>query len=229
MSEYSSRFAKEAYNMVKSGNKNDRIEKINSNIADTGFKADAGLSNRDILYLKNDDTKEVHLAHRGTDTSGKMTKTDIRQDIAFAFGQSAHDKATKKNVSRTKKLIKNTGDDYEITMSAHSLGNVAPTEALKSSAQVRKRVKQFDSFNGAHSPFTNKAPSKAVRKDLKDKIINHRIQGDIVSVSSHANSVGKVVEHEAKELKHIKSIPKFLKPVISTVQQLKTHSIDQFI
>jgi len=229
MFKHSARFAKASYDMVKSGSKTKRLNKINDTIKDTGFAAVAQHSNRDILYLQNDKTKEVHIANRGTDTSGKMTKTDIRQDLAFAFGQSAHDKATKKNVKKIKKLVKATPEDYTITMSGHSLGNVAPTEALKSSAEVRRRVKSFDSFNGAHSPFTNKAPSKAVKKELKEKITNHRVVGDIVSASSHANAVGQVAEYEGNELKHIKSIPKFLKPVINTVQQLKTHSIDNFI
>jgi hypothetical protein len=229
MYKQSARFSKQAYNMVKSGNKTKRLKKINDSISDTGFVAHDKYSNRDILYLTNDKTKEVHIANRGTDTSGKMTKTDIRQDLAFAFGQSAHDKATKKNVKRIKKLVKSTPEDYTITMSGHSLGNVAPTEALKSSAEVRRRVSSFDSFNGAHSPFTSKAPSKAVQKELKEKITNHRIVGDAVSSASNANSVGKVVEYEGRDMKHLKHVPKFLEPVISTVQQLKIHSIDNFI
>ena len=227
--EHSALFAKASYDMVKSGNKSNRIDNINKTIAHTGFTADANLSNRDILYLKNDATKQIHLAHRGTDTSGKKTGTDVRQDLSFALGQSAHDKNTKKNVNRTKNLIKKSPEEYKISMSSHSLGNVAPTEALKHSANVRKRVSSYDSFNGAHSIFTNRAPSKAVKKELKEKITNHRTKDDVVSASSNVNHVGKVVEHETKDLNHIKVIPRILKPAIESVQQLKHHSLDNFL
>jgi hypothetical protein len=65
MSDYSARFSKEAYKMVKSGDKGKRIDNINNSIADTGFKVDRTKSNRDILYLSNDNTNEHHIAVRG--------------------------------------------------------------------------------------------------------------------------------------------------------------------
>ena len=187
--EYSARFSKASYDMVKSGNKSNRISNINKSIEDTGFYADPKLSNRDILYLKNDKTKQVHLAHRGTDTSGKKTGTDIRQDISFALGQSAHDKNTQKNINRTKNLVKGAPSDYTVSMSGHSLGNVAPTEALKHSSSLRKRVSSYDSFNGAHSPFTNKAPSKAVKKEL-DKREKFALKFELLKLERYLGGMG---------------------------------------
>ena len=166
MSKYASRFARESYKMVKSGSKSKRIENINKSIADTGFKADEKLSNRDMLYLVNDKTKEVHIANRGTDTTGKKTATDIRQDLNFSLGREAHDKATKKNVKKIDNLVKQTPDNYKISMSGHSLGSVAMMEALKKKNNVLNRVSKADSFNGASSPFTNNDISNKKKKEI---------------------------------------------------------------
>ena len=132
MSKYGPRFSKEAYNMLGSASKSKRVEQINKNISDTGYKVDEGKSNRDILYLINKDTKEVYIVSRGTDATGtKKMKTDLRQDLNFALGREAHDKATKKNVNRINNLVKQTPEEYKIYMAGHSLGNVSMMEALK--------------------------------------------------------------------------------------------------
>jgi Txe/YoeB family toxin of Txe-Axe toxin-antitoxin module len=130
MGKYDALFAKQCYIMVKSGSMEKRLAEINKNISHTRFKA-TGKSNRDVFYLANDKTREVHISHRGTDGSGKSKKfkTDIKQDLAFAFGRQAHNSATKKDVSRTNKLVKETPKDYKVIMSSHSLGNVAMSES----------------------------------------------------------------------------------------------------
>ena len=132
MSKYGPRFSKEAYNMLGSASKSKRVEQINKNISDTGYKVDEGKSNRDILYLINKDTKEVYIVSRGTDATGtKKMKTDLRQDLNFALGREAHDKATKKNVNRINNLVKQTPEEYKIYMAGHSLGAVSLMHALK--------------------------------------------------------------------------------------------------
>ena len=231
MGKYSARFAREAYKMVKSGSKEKRIADINKSIADTGFKANPTKSNRDVLYLVNEDLKEVYIVSRGTDTTGsKKMKTDIRQDLNFALGREAHDRATKKNVNRINNLVKSVPEGYKIIMAGHSLGAVSMTQALKKKKEVRRRVSEAHTFNGASSPFTDNKVSKAVEKDLKTKVIHHRNKYDLVS-ANHSNTIGKVVHYEPNETKtkHIKKIPNHLKDVFESVQQLKNHSIDQFI
>jgi hypothetical protein len=230
MGKYSARFARESYEMVKSGSKDKRIDKINKNIADTGFKANPTKSNRDVLYLQNDDIKEVYIVSRGTSTNSFKTKTDVRQDLNFALGFESHDKATKKNVNRINNLVKSVPEGYKIIMAGHSLGAVSMTQALKKKKEVRRRVSEAHTFNGASSPFTDNKVSKAVEKDLKKKITHHRNKYDLVS-ANHSNTIGKVVHYEPNETKtkHIKKIPNHLKDVFESVQQLKNHSIDQFI
>lgn len=229
--DYSARFSKEAYNMVKSGNKQKRVNEINNNIVDTGFKVDSSLSNRDILYLKNDKTKEHHIAVRGTDSSSRGLKKgqDIMTDVKYALGQEKHDKHFKKKINRINNLVKNAPEDANITLSGHSLGGGVATEALKSKKHVRERVTHTDTYNSAFSPFT-KTASKAIQKKLKDNVIHHRTKLDAVSASSLINnSIGKIKEYDSSEMKHIKYIPKPLEDAFESLDQLRHHTIDQFI
>jgi len=101
-------------------------------------------------------------------------------------------------------------------------------ESLKKKKEVRRRVSEAHSYNGAMSPFTNNKVSKAVEKDLKAKVTHHRTKEDLVSIN-HNNSIGKIETHEIKDLKKIKKVPEPLNKVFSSLQQLKAHSIDNFV
>jgi len=229
MSKYAARFSKEAYNLVKSGDKHKRWDLIDKNIEDTGFKVDRSKTNRDILYLVNETTGEHHIAVRGTDTSGKKTKQDILTDLTFALGAEKHNKHFNKKVNRINNLVKQS-DSKDITMSGHSLGGGITNEAIKSKKHVRDKVTHLDTYNAAFSPFTKQA-SKATEKKLKSKVIHHRTAGDLVSKASMINNTtGTIQEHETKEIKKLpKFVPEHLKNAFNTIDQLKAHSIDQFI
>jgi alpha-beta hydrolase superfamily lysophospholipase len=225
------RFARESYNLVKSGSKDKRSDLIDNNIKDTGFKVDRSKTNRDILYLVNPTTKEHHIAVRGTDTSGKKSAQDVLTDLTFAVGAEKHNKHFNKKVNRINRLVKNAPEDAKITASGHSLGGGIISEAMKNKKNVRNRVENVDSYNGAFSPFTKKA-SKKVEKELKTKVTHHRTKQDAVSLSSSVNNTtGIVKEYETKQ--HISKLPKLvpehLKKSFSNVQQLAHHSIDNFI
>ena len=233
MSEHSAVFSREAYNMLGSGNKEKRLKKINENIKYTGFKA-TGKSNRDMLHLVNETTGEHHISVRGTDASfkSKKTKEDIMTDLKFALGKEKHDKHFKKKINRIDNLIKETPKKSKVSLSGHSLGGGIVTEAVKTKRNIRNRVDNTTTYNSAFSPFT-KSASKQTKKDLKDKLTHHRNKYDLMSASSIANNtVGTVVEHEpkqSKKLDKLKVIPENLKHVFNSVDQLKHHSIDQFI
>jgi hypothetical protein len=228
MSKYSALFSREAYNMLGSASKSKRLNKINKNISHTGFRATEE-SNRDILHLVNDKTGETHISVRGTDAGAKgKTKQDVLTDLKFALGKETHDKHFKKKINRINNLVKKTPKG-DITLSGHSLGGGIANEAMKSKKNIRERVSHSDTYNSAFSPFTKKA-SKNVQKQLKDKVIHHRNKSDLVSASSAINNtVGKVKEYETKEVKKIKKIPSHLSGVFDSLDQLKAHSIDQFI
>ena len=231
MSKYAARFSKEAYNLVKSGDKHKRWDLIDKNIEDTGFKVDRSKTNRDILYLVNETTGEHHIAVRGTDgnSKGLKNKQDILTDLTFALGAEKHNKHFNKKVNRINKLVKQS-DSKDITMSGHSLGGGITNEAIKSKKHVRDKVKHVDTYNAAFSPFTKNA-SKATEKKLKSKVIHHRNKFDGVSASSLVNNTtGTIKEYDTKDIKKLpKFVPEHLKNAFNTIDQLKAHSVDQFI
>lgn len=228
MAQHSALFAKTAYEMTTSANKEKRINDINKTIAKTGFSANRAKSNRDMIYLENG-KGQTHIAVRGTNIKKQLKQQDIETDLLFAFGAEKHNKHFNKKVNRLTKLVKQTPQENKITISSHSLGSAVVNEAMKSKKLVRERVSKVHNFNPAVSPFTKK-PSKEVEKELKDKITNHRIAGDVVSVSNVINKpVGTTKTYKPKELKYISKVPEALQPVFNTVEQLKIHSIDNFI
>jgi hypothetical protein len=234
MSDIAARLANETYNMLGNKSKQERIDKINENIADTGYRAIPSKSNRDIVYFQNDDTKTVTISHRGTDVTGKKTKQDVGADLMFALGAEKHSKEFKKRRDTTSKLVKDIPDDYKLNMSGHSYGYGSMVDTIKNKKNVRDKLIKSgglaEGFNGASSPFTKKA-SKTRQKELQDSVIHHRIDDDLVSKASILNNdVGVVKTYKQKSNKKIyKSIPSHLKKVFNSLDQLNAHSLNNFI
>ncbi len=222
-------FAKNSYIMTEHGNKQERIDKINKNLEGTGYIAVPENSNRDITYYKNDDAKKVNISARGTDLNNRLKlKQDVNTDLMFGLGKEEHDKHFIKKSNRISDLVKKTPEDYEINLSGHSIGSSVVVNALKTKKNVRDRVNKVHTFNGAVSPFTKK-PSKEIKKVLDEKVVNHRINSDVVSSSLAVNGFGKIKTYKPKERVFHKSIPKVFHNVFSSIDQLNHHSINQFI
>lgn len=217
-------FASETYNMINKKNKQKNVDKINDNIKHTGFHVDKDLSNKSMVYYKNDDKKQVVIGHRGTDLNHKE---DIADDLHIALGQDS--KHMQKRRNRTDKVVKATPQDYEIHMTGHSLGSHMAVDSAIKSKNVRDRVKSIHTFNGAFSPFTKK-PGKKIKKDLDDKIIHHRIAGDAVSASNPISPViGTVKTYKPKTTKKYKGIPKQISKAVQSLDQLNIHTINNFL
>tara|TARA_R100000951_G_scaffold115524_1_gene123881 strand:+ start:2857 stop:3567 length:711 start_codon:yes stop_codon:yes gene_type:complete len=226
MTDLSALFSQQAYVMDEQKSKDERINKINETIKDTGFKANSEKSNRDMLYLQND-KGQTHIAVKGT-----SNKQDVGTDLFLALGAEKHNKHFKKKTNRINNLVKKTIVDdptQEIFLSGHSLGGSVVNDAMKNKKSVRENV-TANTFNAGASPFVKKA-SKKVEKELKDgRLTNHRITTDAVSASSAVNPLaGNTKTYKPKQNKHIKKVPKFLNHVFDTVEQLRVHSIDNFV
>ena len=218
-------FAKEAYNMLGSKSKDKRIDIINQNIAHTGYKAVPEHSNRDILTLDNGTHR--YIAHRGTSADDKhKAKDDIMADLTFAFGKEKHDKSLKKRRNITNNIINATSPDKKIILTGHSLGGGTSAFAMEKKS-IRDRVDQLHTYNPAISPFT-KAPGKKIVKELNEKVTHHRVEGDIVSASSKP-TFGKVKTYKAQQNNLHKKIPKNLSKVLSSLNVLNNHSLNNFI
>ena len=225
--------SKATYAMLGSKNKTERLMNADNIMEGTGFKAVDSLSGRDILYFKNDDAKQIIIAHRGTDISGFKTSADAGSDFLIAMGQEEQGAEFIKRKNRTRTLVKDAPEDYNLYLSGHSYGGASVNESLKGSKLVRDRVDGVATFNSAFSPFSKKGVGKTTADKLDEKVIHYRISGDVPSASVKINKpFGKVVEYNPKaSVMSVvgKAIPYSLQPIFQSQSILNIHKLDNFI
>jgi len=225
--------SKATYAMLGSKNKTERINDANAIMAGSGFRVIDVLSSRDILYLINDEKKEVIIAHRGTDISGFKTAPDLKSDFLIAMGQEEQGKEFKKRTTKTKNLMKEVPDDYKVWLVGHSLGGTSVNEALKGSKYTADRVDGAATFNAGFSVFSKKGVGVDTENKLNDKVIHYRTSDDVVSASVRINKpFGTIKEYRAKDsvINTIgKAIPTPLQPIFQTQALLNAHKLDNFI
>jgi len=220
--------AKASYYMTSSGNKDDRINKLNKSIEHTGFKANKDKSNRDIVYYENPNLKQTYISHRGTHIGSKKTKQDLTADLSYLLGLEKHNKEFKQRANKTNQLIKSVDPSHDIYLTGHSYGGASIHHTLENKKDVLNRITKAYTYNPLTSPFNNPKVSKDKEKKLNEKIEVHKIQGDIPSASGYTYGLTK--EYKAKNTLQLpKEIPEHLQPHFDTIQQLKTHSLDNFI
>jgi hypothetical protein len=194
-------FAEQTYEMVGKGGKARRINRINKNIEKTGFTVDREHSGRDVVTYVNPNTQQVHVSHRGTDTSGKRTAQDLHSDFKIAIGQTKKDAHFK---TRTKQTVAGLEayPDFSATASAHSLGGKSITTSMATNKYVRDRITRADTFNSGATIFKEKEMQvldKEARGELQNKMVHHRTKNDIVSASMVVNKpLGKVRTYKEK-------------------------------
>lgn len=224
MSEHSALFAEQTYNMSGSKSKEKRIQKINENIKHTGFSVDSKHSGRDILTFRNSDTNQTHISAKGTIPSrGK----DLSADFMIGVNQEANSKQHKKVANQISKAVVDTPENHELTLSGHSLGGSLAVNSAVKKKNVRDKVKKIDTYNTASSAILVNKPSKKIVKELEGKVVNHRIDGDLVSSNYH-NLIGEVKHYKPKSKKSFKNVPSVLQPAFKTLDQLNIHTISNF-
>ncbi len=194
-------FAEQTYNMVEKGGKTKRISRIDANIAKTGFKVSREHSNRDVVTYVNDKTNEIHIAHRGTDTSGKRTAQDLHSDFKIAIGQTKKDAHFKQRTKMTNNAI-DAFPTASVTASGHSLGGKSLTTTMATNKNVRDRITRADTFNSGATVFKEKEMQvldSQSREELQNKMVHHRTKNDIVSAGMVAKKpLGKVRTYKEK-------------------------------
>lgn len=181
----SAKLAQGTYKFAQKGKSRDkRIGEVNDFIKATGYEIDASNSNRNgvVTYRQRDNPDKIHIAHMGTNTARRGGYKDIGSDLAIAFGFGGHDRQAKQRKNKTEKIVKKLNPE-ELTLSAHSLGAFTLNYTIAKSKTVRDKLDKADTFNGAsNSVFNNDLDvSKKVKRDLKDKVVHHRIKHDVVS------------------------------------------------
>ena len=195
-------FAEQTYEMVGKGGKQRRISRINKNIEKTGFRVAGQYSGRDVVAFVNDETKQLHISHRGTDISGKRTKQDLHSDFNIAMGTTAKDAHFKTRTAKTQEAV-DAFPDYSVTASGHSLGGKSLTTSLATNKKLRERITHADTFNSGATVFKERELrnlSDDGVKQMKDKIVHHRTQGDIVSKAmTFKKPMGRVKTYREKK------------------------------
>lgn len=225
----------------KGVSREDRIKSANKQVEGTGFSVvdDKRYSNPNMTTYKNEETGEIHVAHRGTHVGGRRGLKDIRNDIAFGLGLTKIDPRFKRRTKNTERVIKDLAPST-FTMSGHSLGAGTAQYAIANSRKIRQNLDEAHTFNSAANPVLNAdlQVSKKDKKILDDKVTHHRIKGDVVSAGFNVSvPFGKVkkynVPHDEKRGKSL--VDKIVKknPLLSKVKQLTSkalhaHHIDHF-
>ena len=230
---HQARFSEATYRMLESGNADQRIARINSDLEDTGYVVDRKHSNRNILTLRNETDGKSVIAVRGTDTSGKKTGIDIMADVQYALGLSNHSNEFRKRRNNIKNSIKDSGDE-KVILTGHSLGGGVIKHSIANSNQIRRRVidnGEVHTFNAASHPFLRDQTkvSKASKKALEDKVVHHRTRNDAVSKGLETMvPFGKVKTYDTKTSNFTKKMPKGLANTFNSLEALHAHKLIHF-
>ena len=180
------KFAKSAY-MIGDGLTRKNIHKVNAYIADTGYVVEPDMSMEDITTFYNAKTNKYHISHKGTHLGSSTGAKDLRADTAFAlFGYNTpHVKERLKNTEEIIDMINMRDPSAPVSMSSHSLGGHTSSYTMAQSDLVLKRVDALDTFDTAAHPAYMAGLNVPFHKQqiLDDKVVHHRMTGDLVSKS----------------------------------------------
>ena len=113
------------YDPLKSKEQNFKNSlQVLSDVGINDFKIHPSSSNKRGVYI-NDNTKEIVIAHRGTDTS---SKSNLMSDVAIALGFSGSTERFKRATRKDAK-IKKAFPKHDITITGHSLGSQIGTQS----------------------------------------------------------------------------------------------------
>ena len=204
--EHSALLAQASYSMGDKDikHKSERIANANKMVEDTGYVVNRDYSNSEITaYQHRDDPNNVFIAHRGTHVSGMRNKNynDITADLMFALGLGGQDMKLKRRKTKTNEIIKGL-KPTQLHMSGHSLGGGSINNTIANSKKVRKNLNSARTFNAAAHPVfsNNSSVDEDVKKQLDNKVIQHRIKNDPVSAGFLTGNIpfGKLKQHSVK-------------------------------
>ena len=201
------RMAQASYLMgQKDVGKTQRLTDTRNATDTTNYILNKDYTNSEIsVFQHKDNPKNVVISMRGTKVDGRRGNKDIIDDLAIATGQAGHEKTFKRRKQKTNKIIKELQPTH-LHMTAHSLGGATQNYTIANSKILKKYINDGNvfsakSFNaGAHPKFNNDmSVGKKYGKTLRDKVQQHRVPGDIVSVGLRGNNpFGRVVEKKVK-------------------------------
>ena len=197
------KLAESTYKMGdKKKNKSTRVQDTQNGVIDTGYVVNPQWTNSEITtYQHRDNPKNVVIAHRGTSVGNKRGNSDLKADLALAFGQGDNESTFRRRKQRTNKII-NALEPEQLHLTGHSLGGSTVNNTIAKSRKVQDNLTSAMTFNAGMNPiFSNGMKvSKKQEKQLKDKVQHHRIKNDPVSAGFKTGNVpfGKLKTHSVK-------------------------------
>jgi len=227
-------FSELTYEMLNRQNQQSAIDEINKELQNRGlgdWEARREYSNKDMVTYYNDKDKRVNISHRGTDVTGKKTRSDIGADFLLGLGMEEHSKRFNARKNKTENIVKSMPDDYDLYLSGHSYGGGSIGYSLEHSKPLRERVIKARLYNGAVSPLhLQKSVSKKVKNKLDNIVTHHRTRNDIVSAPHTQNlRYGKLKTQDTSLSSITKFIPKKLSQVFDTLEGYHAHKLDHFM
>jgi len=204
--EHSALLTQATYQLGEKGvSKDNRVANANKMVEQTGYVVNSQHSNSEVTaYQHKDDPNNIFIAHRGTkvDTDRRnKNHNDITADLMTAVGLGGHDAKMRRRKHKTNSIIKALNPS-QLHMGGHSLGGGTLNHTIANSKKVREKLTSAKTFNAAaHPVFSNgSAVSAKVKKELDDKVENHRIKNDPVSAGFLSGNVsfGKLKTHSVK-------------------------------
>jgi len=226
-------FAELSYRMLDPNSKQENLENINQTLKDENHEdwfISPSYSDKNMITLVNDKTKQVHIAHRGTDSTGVTSKSDIKADILLGLGRESNSDKFNRRVDRTEQILMNVPEDYKVSASAHSLGGKTLGYTMERSKLARDRIDKVDLYNAGASPFQQKIGA-GKKRILDEKVTQHRTSNDLVSASLLINNqYGKLKTYDTKTSSAMNSIfiPRRVKQLFNTADALHSHGLFNF-
>ena len=146
-----------------------------------GFTIHPSSSNKRGVYI-NDTTKEVVIAHRGTNPT---SSANIMSDVAIGLGFQSSTERFKRAVRNDKK-IKNKYPDYDITITGHSLGSTIGYNSA-SKNNIKGEFFNMGSNITPYKSLTNKFRTK------NDNITHYSTILDPISLGAKTEPINQVI------------------------------------
>jgi len=218
----------------KGKSRQSKYDDINKMVEKTGYTVIPKHTNKNMVTFQ-DKEGNIHISQQGTNVKSTTGFKDIANDIAIGLGFGGHMDHTRKRKRKTERVVRELNPE-NLTMSAHSLGGFSQNYTIANSKKVRNKLKKAYTFNGAANPVLNNdldiKPS--VKKELEDKVIHARVQGDLVSAGFKKNlpfgqlQTYKLKDEHKDERQGQRILNKLLSfnPLLSNVSNLGKKAID---
>lgn len=218
----------------KGKSRQSKYDDINKMVEKTGYSVVPKHTNKNIVTFQDKDGN-VHISQQGTNVKSTTGFKDITNDIAIGLGFGGHLDHTRKRKRKAEKVVRELNPE-NLTMSSHSLGGYTQNYTIANSKKVRNKLKKAYTFNGAANPVLDNdlIVKPSVKKELDNKVIHARVQGDLVSAGFKKNlPFGKLETYKLKdehkdEAQGQRILNKLLSfnPLLSNVSNLGKKAID---